>query len=117
MGEELSETHGTGGIETSPSYWTPSKQTSKRNYTCEEAVIIAMHQLPLPPRRASVNATLVRYMCPFDDRSHTLVTLAVESVRHLGVLGSNSLYQLAANVVWGRDGDHTGRNFKESVTV
>ena len=53
-----------GNIGTSPSYWTSPMQTRKRRYTCEEAVLITMDQLPLPPRRASVNTTLVRDMCP-----------------------------------------------------
>ena len=39
-------------------------QTRKRRYTCEEAVLITMDQLPLPPRRASANTALVRDMCP-----------------------------------------------------
>ena len=39
-------------------------QTRKRRYTCEEAVLITMDQLPLPPGRAIVNTTLVRDMCP-----------------------------------------------------
>ena len=44
--------------------WTSPMQTRKHRYTCEEAVLITMNQLPLPPRRASVNTTLVRDMCP-----------------------------------------------------
>ena len=34
-------------------------RTYKRRYTCEEAVWTTMDQLPLPPRRASANTTLV----------------------------------------------------------
>ena len=40
----------------------------------------------------------------FDERSHKLATLAVESFGHLGVEGSNFIDQLAASVVGGRDG-------------
>ena len=39
-------------------------QTRKRRYTYEEVVLITMVQPSLPPRRASVNTTLVRGMCP-----------------------------------------------------
>ena len=39
-------------------------QTHKRRYTYEEVVLITMVQPPLPSRRASVNTTLVRDMCP-----------------------------------------------------
>ena len=46
------------------SYWTSPMRIRKRRYTCEEAVLITMDQLPLPPRRASVNTTLVWDMCP-----------------------------------------------------
>ena len=63
----------------------------KRGYTCEEAVLIAMDQLPQPPRRASAHTAFVRGMCPFDERSHKLGTLlAVESLSfgRLGVEGS-----------------------------
>ena len=37
----------------------------------------------------------------FDERSHTLATLAVESFGRLGVEGSNFIDQLAASVVGG----------------
>ena len=57
------ETLLTGSIETSPS-WTSPMQTRKRRYTYEEAALITMDQLPLLPRGASVNTTLVRDMCP-----------------------------------------------------
>ena len=40
----------------------------------------------------------------FDERGHTLATLAVESFGRLGVEGSNFIDQLAASVVGGRDG-------------
>ena len=40
---------------------------------------------------------------PFDDRSHKLVTLAVESDGRLGMEGSKFTDQLAASVVGGRD--------------
>ena len=46
------------------SCWVSPMLTLKSRYTCEEAVLIAMDQLPPPPRRASVNNTLVRDMCP-----------------------------------------------------
>ena len=36
----------------------------KRRYTCEEAVVVTMDQLPVPPRFTSANTTLVRDMCP-----------------------------------------------------
>ena len=45
----------------------------------------------------------------FDERSHKLVTLAVESFGRLGVEGSNFIDQLAASVVGGRDGGSMGR--------
>ena len=102
-GEEAFETLRTGNIGTSPSYWTSPMQTRRRRYTCEEAVLITMDQLPLPPRRARVNTTLVRDMS-FDERSHKLATLAVESFGRLGVEGSNFIDQPAASVVGGRDG-------------
>ena len=63
-------------------------QTRRRRYTCEEAVLITMDQLPLPPRRASVNTTLVRDMCPSTNGAINL-PLAVESFGRLGVEGSN----------------------------
>ena len=54
-----------GNTETRPSCWTSPMQTRKRRYTCgEAAVLITMDQLPLPPRCASVNTTLVRDMFP-----------------------------------------------------
>ena len=40
----------------------------------------------------------------FDERSHELVTLAVESFRRLGREGSKFIDQLATSVVGGRDG-------------
>ena len=40
----------------------------------------------------------------FDERSHTLVTLAVESFGRLGREGSEFIDQLATSVVGGRDG-------------
>ena len=45
----------------------------------------------------------------FDERSHKLATLAVESVGRLGVEGSNFIDQLAASVVGGRDGGSMAR--------
>ena len=33
-------------------------------HTCGDSALIKMDQLPLPPRRASFNTTLVRDMCP-----------------------------------------------------
>ena len=43
---------------------TPSMQTHQRMYTCQEAVLITMDQLLLPPKRARVNSMLVQDMCP-----------------------------------------------------
>ena len=40
----------------------------------------------------------------FDERSHKLATLAVESFGRFGVEGSNFIDQLAASVVGGKDG-------------
>ena len=45
----------------------------------------------------------------FDERSHKLATLAVESFGRLGVEGSNFIDQLAASVVGGRDGGSMAR--------
>ena len=45
----------------------------------------------------------------FDERSHTLATLAVESFGRLGVEGSNFIDLLAASVVGGRDGGSMAR--------
>ena len=45
----------------------------------------------------------------FDERSHKLATLAVESFGRLGVEGSNSIDQLAASVVGGTDGGSMAR--------
>ena len=45
----------------------------------------------------------------FDERSHKLATLAVESFGRLGVEGSKFIDQLAASVVGGRDGGSMGR--------
>ena len=73
----------------------------------------------------------------FDVRSHKHATSAVESFGRLGVEGSNFMDQLAASVVWERDGwrvddkegggegtpapnhlgDYTGRHFEESVAL
>ena len=77
-------------------------RTLKRRYTCEEAVPIKMDQLPPPPRRASANIS-------FDELSHKLATLAVESFGRLGVEGSKLIDQRAASVVGGRDGGSRGR--------
>ena len=54
----------TGNKGTSPSCWTSPVQTRKRWYTFEEAMLITMDQLPLPPRRARVNTALGRDMYP-----------------------------------------------------
>ena len=53
----------------------------------------------------------------FDERSHKLATLAVESFRRLGVEGSNFIDQQAASVVGGRDGGSMARKgeMKESL--
>ena len=45
----------------------------------------------------------------FDERTHKLVTLAVESLGRLGVEGSRFIDQLTARVVGGRDGGSIGR--------
>ena len=46
----------------------------------------------------------------FDERSHKLATLAVETFGRLGVEGSNFIDQLPASVVGGRDGGSMTRN-------
>ena len=63
-GEGVFETIRPGSIGTSASCWMSPMQTRKRRYTYEEVVLITMVQPSLPPRRASVNTTLVRGMCP-----------------------------------------------------
>ena len=84
-------------------------QTRKRRYTCEEAVLITMDQA------ASTSEARKRqhYDRPghlsFDERSHKLATLAVESFGRFGVEGSNFIDQLAASVVGGRDGGSMAR--------
>ena len=45
----------------------------------------------------------------FDERSHKLATLAVESFGRLGVEDSSFIDQLAASVVGGRDGGSMAR--------
>ena len=45
----------------------------------------------------------------FDERSHRLASLAVESFGRLGVEGSEFIDQLAAGVVGGRGGGSMGR--------
>ena len=47
----------------------------------------------------------------FDERSHKLATLAVESVGRLGVEGSNFIDQLAASVVGGMEYPWRGREW------
>ena len=49
---------------TRPSCWTPPTQTHKRRYTCGEAALITMDELPLLLWRASVNIALARGVCP-----------------------------------------------------
>ena len=83
-GEEVFETLRTGNIGTSPSYWTSPMQTRERRYTCEEAVLITMDQLPLPPRRASVDTTLVRDMC---SSTNGVINLPPYRWKALGALG------------------------------
>ena len=46
----------------------------------------------------------------FDERSLKFATLAVESFERLGVEGSNFIDQLAASVIWGKDGGSMTRN-------
>ena len=106
-------------------------------YTCGQAALIVMDQLPLPPRRASANTTHARPgHVSFDERSHKLTPFAVERFGRLGVEGSYFIDQLAASVVGGRDGgsmvrkgvlkerllqivvtDHKGRHFAEGVPL
>ena len=75
----------------------------RRHTTCEEAVLIKMDQ-----SAASTSAARKRqhYARPghvsFDERSHKLATLAVESFGRLGVEGSKFIDQLAASVVGGQ---------------
>ena len=76
----------------------PPLPTLKRRYTCEEAVLITMDQLPMPPRRASINTALVRDNVSFDERSHKLAAVAVERFGHLGVEGSKFTDQLAVSL-------------------
>ena len=45
----------------------------------------------------------------FDERSHKLATLAVESFGRIGVEGSNFIDQLAASVVAGKEGGSMAR--------
>lgn len=44
--------------------WISPLQAHKRRYTCKETVLAKMDQLPLRPRHASVDSTLVRDTCP-----------------------------------------------------
>ena len=83
-------------------------QSHNRRHTCEEAVLTPMDQLPLPRKRASVNTTLVQDKC-FDERSHKLAILEVESFERFGVEGSIYIDQLAASVVGGRDRESMAR--------
>ena len=72
-GEEVFGTLRTGNTEANSSCWTSPTQTRKRHrYTCGEAVLITMDELPLPPRRASVNTTLVRDVCPLTNGATNL---------------------------------------------
>ena len=77
--------------------------TRKRRCTYEELAPITMVQPPLPPRRASIKHYARPGHVPFDERSHKLATLTVESFGCLGIEGSNFIDQLAASVVGGRD--------------
>ena len=74
-------------------------------HTREEAVLTTMDQLPLPPRCASANTTLVRDTCPSTNGVTNLPPFAVEIFWRLGVGGSIFIDQLAASVVGGRDGE------------
>ena len=56
-----------------------------------------------------MQASTLRSSGTFDERSHKLATLAVDSFGRLGVEGSNFIDQLAASVVGGRDGGSTAR--------
>ena len=73
-------------------------------------MLIRMVQSPLPPRRASVNTTLVRDMSPSTNGTTNLP--AVESFGRRGVEGSNFIDQLVASVVggegWRIDDDQEG---------
>ena len=109
--------------------------TCKRRYICEDAVLITTGQVPLPPRRASVNIRLIRVICSVDERSHGLAILEVESFGRLGAEGGNFNDQLVASVKGGagwmvdgkeggegtttpnRLGDYTGCHFEEGVAL
>ena len=49
--------------EVNPHCWMFAIHTHKGRYTCEEAVMTTMNQLPLHPRRTIIGPTLVRHMC------------------------------------------------------
>ena len=70
--EKVCGTLQTGSTGISPSGWTSPTQTNKLGYTCGEGALITMHQLTLPPRRASANPTLVRDMRPPTNGATTL---------------------------------------------
>ena len=59
-------------------------QTRKRGHICVAAALIATDQLPLPPRRASANTTLVRNKCPSTSAAAKHASLVVERFRRLG---------------------------------
>ena len=65
-----------------------SMPTLKRRCTREEAVPTVMDRLPLSPRRAGANTTLVRGMCLSTKRGHKLTSVAVEMIGRLGVEGN-----------------------------
>ena len=64
ISREVSEAFRIGGIGASPFYWASPMQTCKHRHTWQKAVLITMTQLARAPRRASVNAALVRNICP-----------------------------------------------------
>ena len=82
---------------------------SCRNGTCTKRCLKA-HTILILLSAASTSDACKRqhYARPrhvsFDERSHKLITFAVESFGRLGVQGSYSIDQLAASVVGGRNG-------------
>ena len=87
-------------------------QTHKCKYTCRKAALITMDQLPLPPRCASVNATmLVRAMCPRRTKPQAChCSGGMICAPRLGVEGGNFIDHLATNLVGRRDGGSMTRN-------
>ena len=62
--EEVLGTRRTLNTATRATYEMEPTQTRTHGYTCLAAALVTTDQLRLPPRRASVNTTLVRDMSP-----------------------------------------------------